>query len=114
MEIMQWCKMQIMCLLILFFIGCTYIKEGNDLEKATKKSYCNWLFDINFVVAEIAVLFDAITACTVNFLDAVPRSLNLLLHLGMYVSYEVFIALLFWYWVSATVGIPKGSWVKVA
>lgn len=113
MEIIQWCKMQIMCLLILLYIGRTYIKEGNYLKKVTKKSYCNWFFDVYFVVAEIAVLFDAITACTVNYLDKVPRTINLLVHLGMFVSYEIFIALLFWYWVSATVGIPKKTWIKV-
>lgn len=36
MEIVQWCKMQIMCLLILMYIGYTYIKEGNYLNKAAK------------------------------------------------------------------------------
>ncbi|MGN0769036.1 MAG: HD-GYP domain-containing protein [Christensenellales bacterium] len=112
MEIIQWCKMQIMCLLILLYIGCTYIKEGNYLKKVTKNSYCNSFFDVCFVVAEIAVLFDAITACTVNYTDTVPRIINLILHLGMYVSYEIFIALLFWYWVSATVGMPKRKWLK--
>ncbi|MGN1099841.1 MAG: hypothetical protein ACI4S9_05810, partial [Christensenellales bacterium] len=86
MEIIQWCKMQIMCLLILLYIGCTYIKEGNYLKKVTKNSYCNSFFDVCFVVAEIAVLFDAITACTVNYTDTVPRIINLILHLGMYVS----------------------------
>lgn len=113
MEIIQWCKMQIMCLLILIYIGCTYIKDGNYLKKVTKSSYCNSFFDVFFVVAEIAVLFDAITACTVNYLDKVPRLINLLVHLGMFVSYEIFISLLFWYWVSATVGIPKKRWIKV-
>lgn len=113
MEIIKWCKMQIMCLLIILYIGSTYIKEGNYLKKVSKKSYCNLFFDAYFVVAEIAVLFDAITACTVNFLDEVPRTLNLLLHLGMFVSYEIFIALLFWYWVSATVGMPKKKWIRI-
>ena len=112
MEAIQWCKMQIMCLLILVYIGCTYIKDGNYLKRTTKKSYCNVFFDANFIVAEIAVLFDGITACTVNYLDQIPRPINLLLHLGMFVSYEIYIALLFWYWVSATVGIPKKRWIK--
>ncbi|MDY3917525.1 MAG: HD-GYP domain-containing protein [Candidatus Limivivens sp.] len=114
MEIIQWCKMQIMCLLILVYIGRIYIKEGNYLKNATKRSYCNVFFDVNFVIAEIAVLFDAITACTVNYLEIVPRTINLAVHLGMFVSYEIFIALLFWYWVSVTVGIPKRRWIRVA
>ena len=62
MEVIGWCKTQIMCLLILLYIGYTYIKEGNDLKKVAGKSYCNGFFDVRFVVAEIAVLFDAITA----------------------------------------------------
>ena len=114
MEIIQWCKMQIMCLLILAYIGCTYIKEGNYLNKASRKSHCNPFFDTSFVVAELAVVFDAITACTVNYLDRVPRLINLLTHLGMFVSYEIFIALLCWYWVSVTVGISKKRWLRIA
>ena len=113
MQIIQWCKMQIMCLLILAYIGCTYIKDGNYLKKAAKKSYCNAFFDAAFVAAEFAVLFDAITACTVNFLNQVPEAINLLVHLGMFVSYEIFITLLCWYWVSVTVGIPKQKWLKI-
>ena len=113
MEVIVWCKTQIMCLLILLYIGYTYIKEGNDLKKAAGKS-CNVFFDVSFVVAQIAVLFDAVTACTVNYLNEVPRVINLSVHLGMFVSYELFISLLCWYWVSVTVGIPKKRWVKFA
>ncbi len=114
MEVIGWCKTQIMCLLILLYIGYTYIKEGNDLKKVAGKSYCNVFFDASFVVAEIAVLFDAITACTVNYLNEVPRVVNLAVHLGMFVSYELFISLLCWYWVSVTVGIPKNRWLRMA
>ena len=114
MEVIVWCKTQIMCLLILLYIGYTYIKEGNDLKKAAGKSYCNVFFDVSFVVAQIAVLFDAVTACTVNYLNEVPRVVNLAVHLGMFVSYELFISLLCWYWVSVTVGIPKNRWLRMA
>ena len=114
MEILQWCKMQIMCLLILAYVGMTFIKDGNNLNKITKKSNCNHIFDALFIVSELAVLFDGITACSVNFLNQVPRVINLLLHLGMFVSYQIYVALLFWYWVSVTVGIPKKKWVKAA
>lgn len=78
----------------------------------TNKSNGNCIFSLMLVVSELAVLFDGVTACTVNFLDEVPRGINLLVHLGMFVSYQVFVALLFWYWVVVTVGIPKGKWIK--
>ena len=112
MIILQWCKTQIMCLLILVYVGIIYIREGNNLNKITQKSNCNHIFDLFFVTSELAVFFDGVTACTVNFLDQIPRNMNLLAHWGMFVSYEIYVALLFWYWVSVTVGLPKKKWIK--
>lgn len=66
------------------------------------------------MTSELAVFFDGVTACTVNFLDQIPRNINLLAHWGMFVSYEIYVALLFWYWVSVTVGLPKKKWKKAA
>lgn len=114
MLILQWCKTQIMCLLILAYIGIIYTRDGNSLNRITKESNYNLIFDLSLVVANIAILFDGITACTVNLLEVVPQGVNLLMHLGMYLSYEIFVALLFWYWVSVTVGIPKKKWIKAA
>lgn len=114
MLLLQWCKTQIMSLLILSYIQLMYAREARSLDRVTKKSNRNFLFELSMVTADIALLFDGVTACTVNLLEQVPRTVNLLLHLGMYVSYEIFVALLFWYWVSVTVGIPKGTWKKAA
>lgn len=114
MIVLQWCKTQIMCFLILAYIGIMFIREGNNLNRLTQKANCNHIFDLIFIMSELAVFFDGLTACTVNYLEQVPKALNLLAHLGMFVSYEIFVALLFWYWVSVTVGIPKGKWVKAA
>lgn len=107
MLIFQWCKTQIMALIILIYLGLLYIIEGNNLNKITKKSYCNKFFDWSFFVAEIAVVLDGITACSVNFLEKIPYWVNYVLHFGMYVAYEIFVALLFLYWMSVTVGISK-------
>lgn len=112
MIVLQWCKTQIMCFLILIYIGILFIREGNNLNRLTQKANCNHIFDVVFIMSELAVFFDGFTACTVNYLGQIPKVLNYLAHLGMYVSYEIFVALLFWYWVSVTVGIPKGKWVK--
>lgn len=112
MLILQWCKTQIMSLLILAYIEIIYTREGNSLNRITRKSNCNRLFDWSLVAVNFAVLFDGITACTVNLTDQVPRNINLLMHLGMYLSYEIFVALLFWYWVSVTTGMPKKKWVR--
>lgn len=114
MIILQWCKTQVMCLLLLMYIGIIFIREGNSLNRITQKSNCNRIFDWFFIVSEVAVLFDGITACTVNYLDEIPRIVNLLMHLGMFVSYEIYVVLLFWYWISVTIDIPKKKWIKTA
>lgn len=114
MIVLQWSKMQIMCLLILAYIGIVFIKEGENFKTKTHKLNCNPIFDLMFLMAELAVFFDGVTACTVNFAEQIPRTVNLLAHLGMFVSYEIVVALLFWYWVSVTVGIPKRKWAKAA
>lgn len=108
MLIFQWCKTQVLCFMVLAYVGLIYIKDGRHLNRIMGRSNCNVLFDSLLVFANIALMFDAVTACTVNMTDDVPRMLNLWLHFGMYVSYEIFVCLLFWYWVSVTVGIPKG------
>lgn len=112
MMIWQWCKIQVMALLILVYIEAIYTREGLSLNRITQKSNCNAIFDWSLVNANSALLFDGATACTVNLLDQVPRWLNLLLHAGMYVSYEIFMTLLFWYWVSVTVGAPRRRWLR--
>lgn len=113
MIMLQWCKMQIMSLLILTYIGITYINEGSNFKKITNEPKCNFIFNILFLLAELAILFDGITACTVNLLDQIPKEINLFMHLGMYIFYELFAITLFWYWVSSTIGILKEKWVKI-
>ena len=107
MMILQWSKTQIMSLLILMYVGILYIIEGNRLNRVTKKSNCNGIFSALYIVSEIAVLFDGITACTVNYHEQIPRIVNLLLHMGMFLSYQLYGAFLFLYWLSATIGIQK-------
>ena len=114
MIILQWSKTQILCLMILIYIGINYIREGNRLNKISASFNCSPIFDAFYIITEVAVLFDGITACTINYLDRIPRIVNLLAHLCMFVSYEIYVVLLFWYWVSVTVGMPKGKWVKAA
>ena len=114
MTAIVWCKTQIMCLMVLIYIGINYIREGNNLEKISRKSNCNAIFNAFFIISELAVLFDGITACTINYQEQVPRVVNLLLHLGMFLSYEIYVTVLFCYWVSVTIGISKRKLVRLA
>lgn len=110
MMIFQWCKTQILTQLILIYLEIVYTRDGRSLIRLTKRFSCNRLFDCSLSAANFALLFDAITACTVNMLDTVSRGWNLAAHFGMYACYEIYVALLFWYWMSVTVGLPKKKW----
>ena len=113
MNVLMWCKTQIVCLLILGYIGIQFIRDGQQLNHLSGKSNCNHIFDVFFIMTEVALLFDGITAFTVNYVDVIPHSVNLVLHLGLFVSYELYVMLLFVYWVLATSGIPKKIWTKI-
>lgn len=114
MIILQWSKTQIMALLLLAYVGIIYIREGNRLNTVARKSSCNRIYSMIYIVTEIAVLFDGITAFTINYLDRIPWTINILAHLAMFVSYEIFVALLFFYWVYVTVGLPKSKLKRAA
>lgn len=114
MIVLQWAKTQLISYLILAFIGILYLKEGKGLNKTLPKTICNSTFSFIYIISELAVLFDGATACTVNYPDQVPRVVNLLLHLGMFVLYQIYVTLLFRYWISVTVGIPKSKWKRAA
>ena len=109
MIVLQWCKMQIMCLLILAYVGYLYIRDGNHLIIQSNKRYCNKLFDCFFVLAECAVLFDGITAVTVNYTETIPLWFNSLAHIGMFLAYDAAMLVLYWYWVSVTIEIPSNK-----
>ena len=113
MELLSTCKTQLMSLIILLYIGILYIRDGNSLNKISGGNFCNKIFDALLIVADIALIFDGITAFTVNITHKVPNELNMLFHMCMLVSYEVFMTLLFWYWVTQTVGKPKKPYVSV-
>lgn len=114
MFILQWTKTQLMSLILLAFVGILYIREGRRLSAVTGKPSRNKLFSAVYITSFLGILFDGITAFTINRMDIIPWKINLILHLGMFVSYELYVAFLFWYWVSVTVGLPKVKWRKTA
>lgn len=114
MMCLQWCKAQILAILVLAYIEIIYTREGYSLIRLSRQSFCNKLFDFSLTAANFALIFDAVTACSVNMLDSVSRGWNLVFHFGMYAGYEIYVALLFWYWISVTVGIPKNRWVRAS
>ena len=73
MAIFQWCKTQIMAIMVLAYVEFVFVREERALDRLTEKSGFNPLFDYSLNVANLAVLFDGITACTTVCLPAMKR-----------------------------------------
>lgn len=100
---MEHCKLQIGCMLVILYIIFVYVKERRRYGQKYRFS----LFDALLVTGVICVLFDGVTAYTVNHLETVNQKLNMLLHACFLASLDCFIFRLFVYMRSITSGLPK-------
>jgi len=98
-----YCKLQIGCMLIILYIVFIYWKECKRLKAKHKLT----VFDGLLILGILAVLFDGLTAYTVNHLDLVSDTTNRILHLFFLIFLDYFIFWLFLYMLSITSGIPK-------
>ena len=99
---MEYIKLQIGCLAIVFFLIFVYLREvGVDPKKRTYS-----LFSAIYICAIVWIIFDGATSYTVNHLETVNYTLNLIFHMCFYVSIETMVFLMFLYILSITEGIP--------
>ena len=90
---MQYYKLQMGCMMILLYIAFLYWKERGKYHKKHKPR----VFDYLLVVGIISVLFDGITAHTVNHPDVVAPMVNMICHMFFLLSFDTLIFLLFLY-----------------
>lgn len=107
--ILEHCKLQIGCMLIILYIAFIYLKENKF------SSYKNRLsaFDGLLILGILCVLFDGLTAYTVNHLDTVSEKLNRGFHLCFLISLDSFIFWQFVYMISSTSRLPKKKIKKI-
>ena len=74
---MEYCRLQLGCLLIVGYIGFIYFRECRRYHKKLSSS----MFNIILIVSMVCILFDAITAVTVNYPESVHPVWNKGLHL---------------------------------
>lgn len=101
--LLEYCKLQIGCMLLLLYIVFIYCKERRRFRQQHKLS----VFDGLLLMGVTAILFDGLTAYTVNHLDTVNEMVNRVLHLFFLLSLDSFIFWLFIYMISITTGLPK-------
>lgn len=100
---MQYFKLQMGCMLVLLYIAFVYWKERGKYHKKHKRR----IFDYLLTIGIVSILFDGITAYTVNHPDTVNATLNMLCHLFFLLGLDTFIFILFLYMRAITEGIPK-------
>ena len=99
---MEYCRLQIACLLIVGYIGFTYFRECRRYHKSLKSS----IFDEILVISMFCIIFDGITAVTVNHLESVNEVLNRVFHLLFLIGIDAVIYMLFGYMLKTTGTFP--------
>ena len=95
-------KLQIGCLLVVMYFVIAYTRAT-----VNRTLPCNRYFDMLLAVAPWAIIFDGVTAWTVNRRDVIPDSVNLLLHLVFFVFMYLVIVAMYVYMLDVTIGISR-------
>ena len=69
---MNFCRLQIGCLIIVVYITLNYYRECKKYQKSLESS----IFDELLVLSIICIILDGITAVTVNYVDVINLFLN--------------------------------------
>ena len=101
---MSFIKLQIGCLVLVLYLELIYIWQTTG--KNAKVS-CNPIFDALMMIIPWLIVFDGVTAWTVNHLEIVPVSLNLVLHAVFFILLSLFMFVMFLHTLSFVKGFPQ-------
>ncbi len=101
---MSFIKLQIGCLVLVLYLELIYIWQTTG--KNAKVS-CNPIFDALMMIVPCLIVFDGLTAWTVNHLEIVPVSLNLVFHAVFFILLSLFMLVMFLHTLSFVKGFPK-------
>jgi len=101
---MEYIKLQIGCLAVILITIAIYLQQARHITVKCSKS-----FDSLCYVFPWFIVFDGLTAWTVNNPQIVPEKINLLLHLIFYIVAVTTLLCSFYYMLNKTVGIPKNK-----
>lgn len=95
-------KLQIGCLLVCLYFISAYIKES-----LMRKLECNRVFDVLLIVSPWTIVFDALTAWSVNHLEMVPTWVNIALHGVFFITFDLIVILDYLYIVDKIIGLQE-------
>lgn len=105
---MKYVKLQFGCILVILYIAIAYLRAIKRGNIKTCREY-----NLLMMVAPLAVIFDGITAWTVNHMDIVPSVVNRLAHLLFFLFMDFTIILTSLYMYNLLIGYEKtAKWKK--
>ena len=105
----QYAKLQIGCLLVILYMAVIYYKESSR----TKDKYKQSIFDVIIIVTIITLVFDAITAVAVNYLDKFSLLFLDVTHMIFLLGIDAFVFCIYLYLLKITEDYPEAFWDKV-
>ena len=99
---MEYCRLQTGCLLIVIYIAFIYFHECRRYHKKLSSS----IFDEMLILSIICIIFDGITAVTVNHQESVSPILNKGLHLVFLIGIDTVIYMMSGYVLRMTEVLP--------
>ncbi len=106
---MEYCKLQIICLMIAIYIAFVYFREMKLLKVKVKRR----IFELLIHLSIFTLFFDMVTAYTVNHLESVPAWLNLLTHFFFLWGIDTVVCGTFFYILIITDEFPEAGWKRV-
>ena len=102
---MEYCKLQIGCMIIVLYVACIYIREKQIYQMKRK----NVLFETILAAGIVGIFFDGATAYTVNHLAEIPASVNIFLHLCFLSFLDIFVFLMYVRYYKRTATEKRGT-----
>ncbi|MCI5996161.1 MAG: HD-GYP domain-containing protein [Blautia sp.] len=106
---LEYCKLQLGCLLVILYLTFIYSKERRRFQLTDKIT----LYDILLGEGIFCLLMDGITAYTVNHQEMINSTVNLILHGMFLLSIDALLFLLLLYTLDAMEGIPSEWWKRM-
>ncbi len=103
---MQYIKLQLGCLLVVLYVTVGYVR-GTMKIKGKGIVKCDYIFYALLAIAPWAIIFDGITAWTVNHMDLIPIGVNKGLHLAFFLFMDAVIIVSYLYFYNVTIGLPR-------
>ncbi|MDD7404160.1 MAG: hypothetical protein SO170_10580 [Butyribacter sp.] len=106
---MEYCKLQLGCIIIVLYIAFVYYHDSKQCHHRKEK---HSKFEGVLFLGLFLLLFDGITAYTVNNLYSINSTVNMICHMIFLVGIDLYIFYLFLYMVSITTKIMENKRIR--